>query len=460
MEVAVARYRLMVSKLLGRLLIIVAAMCLVPETNADFGAGQNAPIEPMSSGAYMNPEVCSKCHQRIFGQYTESMHAKAFSDPVFFNQVYNVLLPQAKRNPELMRRAGLCLACHSPTTFLTQGQRLPPREYLNQNPDGVTCDFCHTISGYKGSVPGSANYISSPGETKLGPLKFNTTYHHQYSALHRKSEFCGICHDATNAHGVQMLSTYSEWKSSPWPEKGIQCQDCHMNVFGRLVDGKPVFESGTLASGILLSPSEREQVYTHKFPGASVPGQIKPSVKFQVQNFPDKAKPGSMIVVVVELDNSEAGHGVPTGAIELRLMWLDVKLRMQDSAREWALKVKPDPGTRWDIAGMSPTDAAMLGPEIADGSRLYRAVFVDEKGLQTHNYWEAADKVFDNRIRAGEVRVEMFRFTVPSDASGELEAEATLRYLRYPSGFAKRLEIPPAESVLVAKASKIIKIAP
>jgi hypothetical protein len=109
---------------------------------------------------------------------------------------------------------------------------------------------------------------------------------------------------------------------------------------------------------------------------------------------------------------------------------------------------------------MSPTDAAMLGPEIADGSRLYRAVFVDEKGLQTHNYWEAADKVFDNRIRAGEVRVEMFRFTVPSDASGEFEAEATLRYLRYPSGFAKRLEIPPAESVLVAKASKIIKIAP
>ncbi|MBL3529354.1 MAG: hypothetical protein JMN27_17110 [gamma proteobacterium endosymbiont of Lamellibrachia anaximandri] len=433
----------------------LAAVFLVPMANA----GPAGAVNLIKAGAYETSKVCSNCHAHLFNQFEQSMHAKAFANPVFQNQLYDVLLPQVTGDPDATHRAGSCLACHSPTTFLTQGQHLPARNTLGESPPGVTCDFCHTTIGYLGLAPGNANYIPSPGPIKYGPLKFASDWHREYSPFQRKSEACAVCHEATNGQGVPMHTTYSEWKTSYWSRNGIECQHCHMSATGRLIAGSPVFESGTVAAGTLISPPAREQVFSHRFPGANAQSQLQGAVKLQVQSFPAEVKPGHTIFIGVELDNSEAGHSMPTGAIELRLAWLDVRLRMRGSEREWQLKAKPISPTRWDVAGMNPTDAALLGTAIADGSRLYRAIVVDTAGQQTLNNWEAVEKVFDNRLKAGEVRREMFRFTLPIDASGSLEAEVTLRYLRYPPGFVTRLGIAPADSVLMARASRIIEIA-
>ncbi|RRS36197.1 MAG: hypothetical protein NV67_08340 [Gammaproteobacteria bacterium (ex Lamellibrachia satsuma)] len=462
----VARYRFysnsawsireMASNLLRATFItFMAAVFLAPVAKA----GQAGAVNLAKTGAYESSKVCSNCHAHLYNQFEQSMHARAFANPVFQNQVYNVLLPQVSGDPDTAHKAGSCLACHSPTTFLTQDQRLPARDSLGESPPGVTCDFCHTTIGHRGLAPGNANYIPSPGPIKYGPLKFASDWHREYSPFQRKSEACAVCHEATNGQGVQIHTTYSEWKTSYWSRNGIECQDCHMSAAGRLIAGSPVFETGTVAAGTLLSPPTREQVFSHQFPGANVKSQLEGAVKLRVQSFPGKAKPSQTIFVGVELDNSEAGHSMPTGAIELRLAWLDVRLRNQSSGQEWQLKAKPNTRTRWDVAGLNPTDAALLGTEIADGSRLYRAIVVDTEGQQTLNNWEAVDKVFDNRLKAGEVRREMFRFTLPADASGSLEAEVALRYLRYPPGFVTRLGIAPADSVLMARTSRIIKIA-
>ena len=133
-------------------------------------------------------------------------------------------------------------------------------------------------------------------------------------------------------------------------------------------------------------------------------------------------------------------------------------MEQQESGQEWQLKADPVSNVSWELAGKSPGDSILLGTEIAQGSRLYRAIVVDKKGRQTLNNWEAVFKVFDNRLEASEIRQEMFRFSVPADLSGKLEVEATLRYLRYPAAFATDLGMTPANSVLVAIAAKIIDI--
>ena len=171
---------------------------------------------------------------------------------------------------------------------------------------------------------------------------------------------------------------------------------------------------------------------------------------------------------MVELDSSEAGHSIPTGAIELRMAWLDVRVRARHSEREWRLKATPEPVFNlefqqdglgvWDVAGMNTNDAALFGNEVVEGSRVYRAIVVDRNGRQTLNYWEARNKVFDNRLQAGEARIEMYRFTLPEDLAEDLVAVATLHYLRYPPGFAARLGIVPAPSVLVSKAHTEISV--
>lgn len=442
--------------LLFRLTFIIFAVAMLLTPTAE--AGQAGATDLSKTGDYQDPVECANCHQYLFSQFEQSMHARSYRNPIFQNQVYNVLLPQMSGDPDAMQKAGACLSCHAPTAYLTHDKSLPAQHSLGPRPPGVTCDFCHTIIGFQGTKPGNANYIPSPGPVKYGPLSFTSDWHHKYAEFQRKSGACAVCHEATNNHGVHIYSTYSEWKTSSWARKGVHCQDCHMSATGRYIADKPVYEKGAVAAGTIITPAQREKIYSHRFPGASVQSQVEGAIKLRVFSFPAGIRPGRNMFIGVELDNSEAGHSMPTGSIELRFAWLDVKLRMPGSGQEWQLQAEHDGNFSWDVAGMSSTDAELLGPEVTRGSRLYRAIVVDKKGKQTLNNWEAVSKVFDNRLKAGEVRREMFRFTLPPEASGNLEASVSLRYLRYPPGFVKSSEISPAESVLIAGVSKTIKI--
>ncbi|MCU7807344.1 MAG: hypothetical protein KZQ73_05680 [Candidatus Thiodiazotropha sp. (ex Semelilucina semeliformis)] len=436
--------------------LFFAALLMVAVAHAELSTVQSSRLNPILPQSYQSSETCSNCHTRLYEQFEHSMHARAFDNPVFQYQFYDVLLPQMVNDNDSVFAAAACLKCHSPTTFLTQDLRLPARDAVDKSLPGVTCDFCHTLTGYTGPSPGNANYRNSPGPIKYGPLQFSTDWHRAYSQFQRQSEICAVCHEATNRFGVPIHTTYSEWRASAWPNRGIVCQDCHMSASGRLVAGKPVFDSGVLAVNTLITPKEREKIYSHRFPGARIDNQLYGAVKLQVHSFPERLRPGQTMFVGIELDNSEAGHSMPTGAIELRMAWLDVRLRMQD--KEWQLKAKPAANMNWDVAGANPADKALNGTAISPGSRLYRAILVDREGQPTLNKWEAVDKVFDNRLQAGEERRELFSFTLPADASGSLEVDATLRYLRYPPGTEKRLGIDTVDSVLVAKANKIIQV--
>jgi hypothetical protein len=210
---------------------------------------QNLPDNAAMPGpdVYWPSSLCKGCHVKIFEQHSHSMHANSFNNPVFQAEYFKQLLPRLS-TPGLMEEAKACIACHSPVSYINNDRKhIVSVHEVDPQMSGVTCDFCHTISGYEGNNPGNAKYISAPGYQKLGPFKHESDWHHVYSELQTKSEFCAICHNRVNYLGLEIMSTFTEWEKSPHAKKGIQCQDCHMNIHGFLTGDQPVYEPGKAA---------------------------------------------------------------------------------------------------------------------------------------------------------------------------------------------------------------------
>ena len=411
-------------------------------------------------GAYWPCDSCRNCHRKSFEQHTASMHARSFSNPVFQAQYTKEVLPLAHSSPEMWHEARSCTACHAPIAYKLSRARLASPDLIQGAGSGVTCDFCHTITGYRDDEPGNGNYVTEPGVTKFGPLKTQTDWHHNYSALQTRSEFCAICHSVDNHLGLAIKSTYAEWKGSRYALAGIQCQDCHMTANGFLSGGRASYDSGLAAAMTLGSSPERTKLYTHRFQGARSQSQIEGAIQMAFELPAAPAAPGESIVVRLKVDNSRTGHKMPSGSVNLRYMWMDVYVQIG------AVHVQLSPANLPDAQGYDVTgaheemDRAVLAEAVPPGRRIYRTILADEKGLPTLAFYLAKKVVFDNRLNASEVRVESYRVKLPDTKEPRLSLVATLHYVAYPDSFAARLGLPKAEPVRVASATAELALKP
>lgn len=448
-------------KYLLALLLIV----LLVSAGSGYSSAQSSAVPQNSFDAvkmpgaddYWSSFLCQDCHDKIYYQHSQSMHARSFENPVFQAEYFNELLPKLG-DPGLIKEAKACIACHSPITYIKTGNGyMTSKDQVYRGMSGVTCDFCHTIRGYKGGVPGNANYISTPGYQKFGPFEYKTDWHHAYSELQTKSEFCAICHNRVNHKGLEIISTFTEWKKSSYARRGIQCQDCHMNVQGFLTGGQPVYESGKAARIKPGYAPYREKLYTHRFPGAHSRSQVAGAITLKIEINDADISPGDDITIDVIVDNSRTGHKMPSGSAELRVLVLQLRSVIGD-------KVITVPASSYmktdmhDVAGEGKFDKFVLGKDVPHKSRLYRAVCVDEKGKQTLFSYEASSIIFDNRLNASEVRKESYNFKVPGNAEGPMQFGASLWYLPYPGSFAEKIGVPGAAMIEIASAEKIVRV--
>jgi len=382
------------------------------------------------------------------------MHAKSFTNPVFQAQYFDELLPETFEDRELLWEAEKCIACHSPVAFVTNRGLLTRKEQVDPSMSGVTCDFCHTIPGYAGDRPENGDYISEPGDQKLGPFQQENDWHHVYSEFITTSEFCAVCHNVVNHHGLEIKSTYSEWKASRYAEEGIQCQDCHMNVFGFLTGGQPFFESGEAAYMTVGRAPYREKIYTHRFPGAHSRSQIIGALTLEISVDEATIVPALETGIRVLVDNSRTGHGMPSGSADLRLLWLELAANTMGKT----LTIPAVSDKNGDLRDFAGTDLYLGVTPIADdvprGSRVYGAIYTDSAGRRTLSSYNATAIAFDNRLKADEIREEEFTFAIPEDAEGKISLVAKLYYLSYPSTFAESLGIPVRKPVEIAVAKK------
>lgn len=219
---------------------------------------------------------------------------------------------------------------------------------------------------------GNAMFVLDPTGTRRGPYSDAEPLHtFHYSPFHRSSNMCGTCHDVGNValtkqpngtytyNGLDQRTpnenphtqfplerTFTEWKLSTFANGGVDmggrfggtgptvvssCQDCHMPK--------------TTAQGAFIGPV-RNDLARHDFAGAS--SWVLDIIALQYAGDPNinaaaladgSAKAISMLQRAATLELSqdcnalnvrvvnESGHKLPTGHIEGRRVWLNVKFR-------------------------------------------------------------------------------------------------------------------------------------
>jgi len=210
-----------------------------------------------------------------------------------------------------------------------------------------------------------------PGKIKRGPLEYAKSPSHEtaYSALHKSSPLlCAACHEYTNARGVPVLSTYSEWTSGPYPARGQTCQECHM----------PLVPGTTVGEGL---ESTQRRINLHRLVGGSVASRVRGGLDLRLGSLAVGAASADVEVVVA---NTDVGHSAPGGL----------------SSKSLVVAVGVDTGS---------------GELMHRRERVYRRELKDAEGRALATvadlFLKAASVGEDTRIKQKEARTE--RFTVP-----------------------------------------------
>jgi len=305
-----------------------------------------------TEAGFTEPEVCQGCHPQQYNEWTGSVHALAFQDPIYqgeLNKGFKAVGHEVTRQ---------CEGCHSPAGVVTGEIKGPGLKGLGRMAlAGVSCDICHSISGVThGQTPShepeNGSFILAPGIDskdgpkliKRGPAKPSAEcgggFHEcAESPLHTQADLCAGCHQVYHYEShFPLESTYLEWKHGPYAQKDIHCQDCHMVETDTFIRTADTFRK-----------PERSE-YRHYFSGANyllyylagaaakkagdkdLAALLEKKYQMAVEKLKAAAeieihpvyRNGALAEVRVRVKNIRAGHNLPTSLTNVREMWLEV----------------------------------------------------------------------------------------------------------------------------------------
>ncbi len=305
-----------------------------------------------SAAEFTPPEVCGECHAKQYEEWTGSVHAMAFQDPVYQGELN---LAVEKAGHDIARQ---CEGCHSPAGVVTGEIKGPGLKGLSPMAmAGVSCDICHSIVGTThwqtpSHEPENGSFIIRPGVdtedgarlVKRGPFKPSEQcgmgFHAcEESSLHLQADLCAGCHQVYHyeAH-FPLEATYLEWKHGPYAQKTILCQDCHMvdiDTFLRTADEfrKPQrqeyqhYFNGANYLLYYLTSAAAEKAGNQEL-AANVMQKYEMAIK-RLQAAADLEispiyRDGDLAEIKVRVKNIRAGHNLPTSLTNIRQMWLEI----------------------------------------------------------------------------------------------------------------------------------------
>jgi hypothetical protein len=297
---------------------------------------------------------------------------------------------QAQKEDQL---GSFCVNCHAPMAVRTgateDGLNL---EELPSHLKGVTCYFCHSVESVDGSHnnPLRLAQDNSMRGAIREPIE-NTAHLSSYSPhLDRdspaSSSLCGSCHDIVLKNQVHLERTFSEWQASLFgPGKGqtLNCGNCHMEGSSGLAAEYP---------GVKL-----REVHDHSMPAVDIALTPFPQQAEQRALVEMEVKSGiiaqicvgatlSTTPVTVVLENSFAGHGIPSGATQDRRLWLQLQAFSKDELIFESGRVEKE---------QPAVDVAEKDPNMW----LFREKALDATGKELHMFWRA-EKLEPNLLNA------------------------------------------------------------
>lgn len=321
-------------------------------------------------------------------EWKTSAHARAATGPIYLRM----------RERAGGAAAAGCDDCHAPLAKRLSAGELAVAE-------GVTCETCHNFKAVAVRRAG-AGYDLSLGRVKYGPLcDAKDHYFHRMgcSPLHAKAELCAGCHlyyrSLPGGGELPVFTEYEEWNTGPYQAR--ECQSCHM--------------PGERAE-VAESAGVREGVAHHGWLGKK-------------RDLRARALAASAVVTALEgklrvearVENVGAGHSVPTGLPEHRIV-----VRATTLAAD---------GARHDAA------------EQSFGRRL-----VDAAGKPAP-FYAAVRVAADERLAPKEPRKLQLELAAPE--SGELRLEVV--WIPVAEEIRTQLEIPAGGEVPLLRATVALK---
>jgi hypothetical protein len=448
-----------------RFLLVAAAVTNAGLALAAEPRAGDAALGSLPYDRFERPAACATCHVDIARQHEQAMMSQAYIHPWDEIEYFALAVPHAEKDPKVAGVKAGCNGCHAPLAFLA-GDVPPPRpEAGSRANEAVSCDLCHAITGFAGDVPHNFNWVAEPGKVKQGNRPGRVSPHHETveNPFLRSAEFCGTCHNEKSPFGTWVKATHLEWKEGPHGRAGIVCQDCHMPP-----------AAGTSAKMGEALPDVRQ----HLFHGAHDPGKLAGVIEVRVHPEVREAEPGDRVRFTAVVVNAKAGHKVPTGSAEERLLWLDVEVR-DAGGRRWHLPVdrKGFDGEDYtiasastlayqdigDIQGLVDFPGLLRDAPVPAGDRIFRLPYLDPQGRMTIAQWNTASFGPDYRLAPLEARSETYTWTLPGDcAAGPLEVVGRVFYARLVGSVADFLEVPPEEGepVLVSEHRSTLTVLP
>ena len=239
--------------------------------------------------------ACAECHADVVAEWSESLHALAWVDELFQDDIDRMRKPQS------------CYGCHVPEPLIGAGVPRKPAARAGDFHLGVDCATCH---------------LGPDGETVHGPWGLENDAHpsvrDERFADAAAGELCIACH-ATNIGPV--IGIAKDFESSGGAARGRMCVACHMAPVERELstpgpDGKPLRRAGRShalqtprdpsflrrAFGITArAQSARTLLRFENLAGHRVPGLIGRRFRFRVEVLEDGGR--TLASARLELDH-------------------------------------------------------------------------------------------------------------------------------------------------------------
>ena len=323
--------------------------------------------------------------------------------------------------------------------------------------ESVSCDVCHAITRFAGEVPFNFNRIIEPGEIKQGKrANLESDYHEiAVNGFLATAEFCGTCHKEKDPFDQWIKSTHLEWCDGPFGQTGIVCQDCHMPPAPTsLVEGGP----------------EYADARQHLFYGAHSASNLRGDAEVRALLRPAANSASHPLILEVVVVNAKAGHMIPSGSAEERLVWLHVTAgdakgkvhhlpmdRKGFAGEEFT--IASDEALAYqdfgDIQGLADFTGLMRDSQVPAGDRIFRLPYLDRQSRMTVAQWNNASLGPDYRLPPLQAVPETITWILPADLPRrDLLVTAAVFYARLVSSVADFPEVPAEEYAAVQMRSE------
>lgn len=430
--------------LLFTFLFSIAAGQLIAQTG-------DAALGTRDYDEFQTPKFCgASCHIDFYQQWSQAMMSQAYTHHWDEIEYFKLAVPHAEKDPMVAGVKAGCNGCHAPISFLAGDVPPPHPSELSRANESVSCEVCHSITGFEGDVPFNFNYKIEPGKVKQGVRGNVNSPEHQTvkNEFLGTAEFCGTCHNEKSPYGAWVKSTHLEWKEGPYSAEGVKCHDCHMTNT----------ESITASMGKKY-PDARQ----HLFHGAHDPGKVKGVVELRIHPDIREVEPGERVKFSVALFNQKTGHKFPSGSVEDRIVWMHVEaVDAKGNVYHLPVDKKGFEGEQWTIGskefayqdmGIALNDPSFKGVErdgIPVGDRIFRMPYFDPQGRMTIQQWNTKSFGVDYRIGPRETKLETCTFDIPINAApGEMRITAVLNYQKLVKPVADYLQVPDDEEEII-----------